>query len=183
MSAKSLKHITCQLQAIKHAHHDTIKKCRYVRPIIAALPTEKKEEPHPRSSADDIVFLHSVRKPTIWVVGRNRLQAVRDLVNRVELVPRTLKICVVQWRRKRKETESWKFFGGFEAAGVGLCEWGSLWLVQMGHVARGAETRSALWRLLPARRVRPLPIKQAASSRAAMSLSTSVDRTYPRFLP
>jgi hypothetical protein len=43
-----------------------------------------------------------------------------------------LKICVVQWRRKRKETESWNFFGGFEVAGVGLREWGAPWLVEWG---------------------------------------------------
>jgi hypothetical protein len=34
-----------------------------------------------------------------------------------------VKICVVQWRRKGKETESWNFFGGFVVAGVGLSEW------------------------------------------------------------
>lgn len=99
----------------------------YVRPIIAAPPTVKREEPHPRSSADCKNRSSPFCSKT-YDLGRGPKPQRGDLVNRMELVPRMLFFCVVHGEEKRKGRERGNFFGGFVVAengsgAVGRCVW------------------------------------------------------------
>jgi hypothetical protein len=87
-----------------------------------------------------------------------------------------VKICVVQWRRKGKETESWTFFGGFEVAGVGLSEWVACGWRKWACGGR-CESRSALWRVLPARRAGSAGANQASRKQPSRGVIVNVGRS------
>lgn len=81
---------------------------------LRPFPREEKKRTAPkierrRSRSATPVPLHSVRKPTIWVVGPAQLSREGiegDLINRVELVSRMLVFCVVHGEGKGKERKA-----------------------------------------------------------------------------